>query len=188
MENLLEYINQRVPLTQELQDVIVTNFKEDRVKKKTIIHQAPQYCTQLFFLEKGTIRTYYEHKDEEITSWFYPEHQFFTGWYSFYSQQPSFESIQALEDCHFYTIGYENHRALLNNYPQFSRFSRILAEEYVSFLDFYAKGYMFLSAQERYQKLLDYFPDVELRVKLGDIASFLGINQATLSRIRAKKR
>jgi hypothetical protein len=51
----------------------------------------------------------------------------------------------------------------------------------------YSKGYMFLSAKDKYQLLNEYFPNIELRVKLGQIASFLGISQETLSRIRAGK-
>jgi hypothetical protein len=54
------------------------------------------------------------------------------------------------------------------------------------FLDEFNKGWSFLSAKEKYQTLLFYFPDIELRVKLGYIASFLGISQETLSRLRAK--
>jgi len=54
------------------------------------------------------------------------------------------------------------------------------------FLDEFSKGWSFLSAKEKYQSLLSYFPDIELRVKLSYIASFLGISQETLSRLRTQ--
>ena len=76
---------------------------------------------------------------------------------------------------------------LIHEYRQFEGFARLLAEEQITFTDQFFKGYMFLSAMEKYQLLLQYFPDIELRVKLTYIASFLGISRETLSRIRAQK-
>ena len=71
--------------------------------------------------------------------------------------------------------------------PQFERFGRKMYEQQLAYLDAFYKGYLFMTAKERYDLLLSVFPDVTQRVNLGHIASFLGISQETLSRIRAKK-
>ncbi len=62
-----------------------------------------------------------------------------------------------------------------------------LIEEQLVYIDTYSKGYMFLSAKEKYDKLLSFFPDIDQRANLGYIASMLGISQETLSRIRGEK-
>ena len=112
---------------------------------------------------------------------------FLTSWYSFYSQVQSFEYIETLEDSVVYAIDYTQYQKLLEQFPSMERFGRLLAEEQMAFLDNFSKGYMFLTAKEKYQLLLSIYPNVELHVKLGHIASFLGISQETLSRIRARK-
>jgi len=86
-----------------------------------------------------------------------------------------------------FSFEYYDYKKLIETYPKFERFSRLLAEEQLAFIDLYSKGYMFMSAKEKYQLLLSNIPDIELRVKLGYIASFLGISQETLSRIRSSK-
>ena len=92
-----------------------------------------------------------------------------------------------LEDGTLLEISYEGMQDLYAQFARFERFGRVLMEEHLAFIDHFSRGYMFLSAKERYQQLLISFPDIELRVKLGQIASFLGISQETLSRIRSGK-
>lgn len=188
MEALFKIIRSKVNLSQELATAIKENFVCQEYPKKTQLLREHQYCQKLFFLEKGTIRTFYYHNGKDISSWFYNEEHFVSSWYSFYNQAPSFEYIETLDDCTIYFIDYHNYQKLLEKYPSFERFGRLMLEEQVAFIDFYSKGYMFLSAKERYKLLLEYFPDVELRIKLGDIATYLGITQETLSRIRASKK
>lgn len=187
MESLVKQISLKVNLSPQLKQAIEAAFVCEEIPRKVQLLKEFQYCQKLYFLAKGTVRTFYYHNEKEITSWFYNEHTFFSSWYSFYTQQASFEYIETMEDCLVYSIHYEKYQKLLEQYAHFERFGRLLAEEYTAFIDQYSKGYMFLSAKEKYQLLLDYFPDIELRVRLGDIASFLGITQETLSRIRAQK-
>ncbi|MCP4438612.1 MAG: Crp/Fnr family transcriptional regulator [Aureispira sp.] len=187
MERLLENISSKVPLSKDLEETIIAKFKLEEFPKNQLLLKEQQYCRRLYFLEEGTVRTFYYEKEKDISSWFYNEGHFFASWYSFYSQQPSFEYIESLEESKIYSIDYFEYQKLLETIPAFERFGRLLAEEQTAFIDLYSKCYMFLSAKERYNLLLHNFPDIELRVKLGYIASFLGISQETLSRIRSRK-
>ena len=65
-------------------------------------------------------------------------------------------------------------------------FGRLMVEEQLTFLDYFYRGFMFMSAKEKYNLLLSIFPDVTQRVNLGHIAAVLGISLETLSRIRKK--
>ncbi len=187
MESLLNHIETKIRCSESLKEAIRQLFTLEDIPKNTILLKEYQYARKLYFLKKGTVRTYYIDKDLDISSWFYRENQFFTAWSSFYKKSPSFEYIETLENCTIYTITYDKYQQLLLDFPAFERYGRLLAEEYLAFIDLYSKGYMFMSAKERYELLLGFFPDIELRVKLGYIASFLGISQATLSRIRSRK-
>ncbi|MGI9550919.1 MAG: Crp/Fnr family transcriptional regulator [Aurantibacter sp.] len=186
MQNLLQEISNGCFLSPELQRRITEDFRLSEAKKgeKILIHG--NRANYLFFIDEGILHNYYYHNGKQISSWFYPENQFITAWSSFYAQKQSFEEIECLEDCVLYKISYKNYQKLIADFPSFGNFARLLAEEMLAFLDEFSKGWSFLSAKEKYQLLLSYFPDIELRVKLGYIASFLGISQETLSRLRAQ--
>jgi len=186
VSTFLSYIKSQISVSPELEEALSTYFKKEEIRKGEILLREDSYCRRLYFLEKGTVRTYYYHDQKDVTSWLYHERLFFTAWYSFYLQQPSFEYIETLEDCTVFSIDYHNYQTLLNQFHDFERFGRLIAEEQTAYIDYFSKGFMFLSAKDKYDALLSIFPDVELRVKLGHIATLLGISQETLSRIRSK--
>ncbi|MEL6864793.1 MAG: Crp/Fnr family transcriptional regulator [Bacteroidota bacterium] len=188
MQQLLEYISQRTFVDRTLEERIRSDFEWVSLSKGTIILEEDRKANYLYFVDKGLVHNYYYLEDgRKITSWFYDENHFVTAWSSFFQQKPSFEVIEALEECELYRISYTNYQQLIADFPPFSHFARLLAEEMLSFLDEFAKGWSFLSAKGKYELILMHFPDIELRVKLGLISSFLGISQETLSRLRATK-
>lgn len=142
---------------------------------------------RLYFIKNGSARTFYYHDGKDITSWIYGDNALFTAWGSFYGRTPSFENIELLEDSVVQWIAHDDLQRLYVQHPKIQTFGRILAEEQVTFMDNFFKGFMFMSAKEKYDLLLSTFPDVSQRVNLGHIASFLGISQETLSRIRRKR-
>ncbi|WP_299676974.1 Crp/Fnr family transcriptional regulator [uncultured Tenacibaculum sp.] len=184
MQNLLQKISEKGFLSPHLQTRIRTDFEEHIVEKGEKILIQGNKANYLYFISKGTLHNYYYHDGKQISSWFYDENHFITSWYSFYAQKQSFEEIECLEDCILYRISYDNYQNLIADFPAFGNFARLLAEEMLTFIDEFSKGWSFLSAKEKYELLLTYFPNIELKVKLGYIASFLGISQETLSRIR----
>lgn len=187
MQLLIQSISKRTHCSPELQEQINSRFERVETKKGEKILLEDNRANYLYFIEKGILHNYYYQDTRKITSWFYAEEQFITAWYSFYSQQPSYEEIECLEDCILYRISYTDYQQLISNFPAFNNFARLLAEEMLAFLDQFTKGWSFLSAKEKYKQLNQHFPQVELRVKLGYIASFLGISQETFSRIRSER-
>jgi len=184
MHSLLQEISHRCFLSPELQQRITRDFEEINAKKGEKILIQGNKANYLYFIKKGVLHNYYYHDGKKISSWFYNENQFITSWHSFYPQKPSFEEIECLENCVLFQISYKNYQKLIADFSAFGNFARLLAEEMLTFLDEFSKGWSFLSAKEKYNLLLTNFPSIELRVKLGYIASFLGISQETLSRIR----
>ena len=187
MAIMFSAFSDRLDFSEEESRTFERAFDRHVVKKGTTLLKAMQTCDKLYFLQSGTVRTYYDHAGKDVTSWFYTEGQFFTAWYSFLSRDASHEYIETLEDCDLYLISYNSYQELLQSDPLFERFGRLLAEEQTAFIDYFFKGYLYMTAKEKYQLLTTTFPGIELRTKLSHIASFLGITQETLSRIRAQK-
>lgn len=187
MESLLKYIAQGAFLTPELRKAILNNFEIIHCRKGEIVLEEGSRAHYLYFIEKGILHNYYYHDGKQVSSWFYSEEQFITSWHSFYTQKSSFETIECLEDSVLYRISYENYQKLIVDYPAFGNFARLLSEKILALLDEFFKSWSFLTARQKYELLQAHFPQIELRVKLGLIASFLGISQETLSRIRAGK-
>ncbi len=184
MEQLLRHIEQKVRLDPEARSAIEGAFSSESVIKKQLVLRSEKTARKLYYVKEGMFRSFYSHDGKQVTSWFYAKDQWMTSWHSFYRQSPGFESIEALEDGLLYALDIHRYRALIKESRAFESFMRLLAEEQLAFMDSYFKGYMFMSAKEKYALLLSVFPDIELRVKLGYIASYLGISQETLSRLR----
>jgi CRP-like cAMP-binding protein len=174
-------------LTHEEVEILLNAFSISSPNKDEVILRAHQRANNLYFIEKGTLRTYTETEEKEVTTWIYPDGMFITSWYSFLDRVDSFEYIQSLEESTLFSISYDKLHELYRKHTNIERFGRLLVEQQLSFLDYYSRGYQFLSAKERYDLLLSFFPDITLRAKLGHIASMLGITKETISRIRAQK-
>ncbi|WP_196894952.1 Crp/Fnr family transcriptional regulator [Aureivirga marina] len=187
MENLLREIGKKCPINVELKERIQSDFKLVETKKKEILLEQGNIANHLYFIEKGVLHNYYFFKNKKVSSWFYAENRFVSSWYSFFSQKQSYEEIECLEDCVLYKISYQDYQKLIKDFPAFNNFARLLSEEIIVFFGEFSKGWAFLTAKEKYDLLLSYSPTIELRIKLGFIASFIGVSQETLSRIRAGK-
>lgn len=187
MSTFLDYIGRYTSLSTALAQDLQGSLEVNAYAKGHILLNEGRVCHRLYFLENGTARTFYYRDGKDITSWIYPEQLPFTAWSSFLSGEPSFEYIEILEDATVHSITSNQLESLYDNYPSLERFGRRLVEEQLHFLDQFYKGYLFMTAREKYDLLHSIFPDVTLRVNLGHIASFLGVSQETLSRIRRQQ-
>lgn len=144
-------------------------------------------CKHLYFLSQGAARGYYNLDGKEITHWFAFENDFVTSLHSFITGEPSVENIHLLEGSILFSISKESLTQLLNRYHEIERIVRLAYEKYYIRLEDRLINAQFKSAAERYEKLLLERPQILERVSLGMIASYLGISQETLSRVRGKK-
>ncbi len=143
-------------------------------------------CRNLYFLQRGALRGYYNLDGKEITHWFAFENDFVTSFHSYITEQPAVENIQMLEGSILWAISKENLTKLMNQFHELEKLVRIVYEKYYLRLEDRFVNAQFKSATERYQNLLLQTPHIVERVPLGHIASYLGISQETLSRIRSK--
>jgi CRP-like cAMP-binding protein len=181
-----QYLNSIITISKELETELNAITKEISVAKNTILVNEKERCRHLFFIQKGLVRGYYYDEGKEITHWFAQEEEFATSFYSFITIQPSPETIETLEDCQLIQISYTDLQNLYKKFPETERIGRIITENYYIKLEERFLNLRYTSAKDRYQTLLEKNPALLNRAALGQIASYLGIAQETMSRIRAE--
>lgn len=186
MEQLLNHIKEYSPLSAEAQDALQDCFEQVVLSKNEYLLTEGKICRELFFLEKGALRGFYNLDGKEITHWFGFEKDFVTSFHSFITQEPSVENIQLLEGSILWAISKDTLTRLFNQYHEIERLVRIAYEKYYIRLEERFVNAQFKTASERYETLLRQTPHIIERVPLGHIASYLGISQETLSRIRSR--
>ncbi len=186
MQYLLRHITTYYPLSTDAQQAISDSFQEVVLSKDKHLVKRGQVCTQLYFLERGALRGYYNAEDKEITHWFGFENHFVTSFYSFTTGQPAVENIQLLEGCVLWSLSKEKMNHLCNQHHEIERVVRMAYESYYIKLEERFVNAQFKSAKERYENLLHQSPHIIERVPLGYIASYLGISPETLSRVRSR--
>jgi CRP-like cAMP-binding protein len=106
---------------------------------------------------------------------------------SLFTGKPSRKAIQVLEDAEIVAINANQLFKLYDSFPEIERlFRKIFEAAYVQTVN-RIEGMQFHSAEERYNALLSEAPNVLMRVPLKYVASYLGITQVSLSRIRAHR-
>lgn len=182
----LSYLESIIPVSEQLKDAFYNATTHKTLDKgQELIHNGA-YCSNIYFLESGLLRGYYYQDDKEITNWLAAEGEFATNFYAFITKVHSSETIEALEDCELIELPYSNLQQLYIDFPETERLGRILTENYYIRLEERLLSLRFTTAKERYDNLVKNKPSLILRANLGHIASYLGITQETLSRIRAK--
>ncbi len=184
---IADYIRSRVDFPEEELKDIMSYFRKETIAKNTVMLNEGSICQKLYFLEKGVGRSYYLNKNGKyVTQWFFGEGNFMTSLESFFQESPSLSFMETLEDSVVYSITKENIDYLFEKYHKMEKFGRIISIDMTTKISNKLNAIQFQTASDRYNYMLKEFPNISMRVPLGDIASYLGITQETLSRIRKK--
>lgn len=163
-------------------------FERIEVRKGTIVVRAEKIERYVYFIEKGIARAFREIDKGQKTIWFGQAGDVMLSFLSFFKSQPGYESIEVLEDSVLYRISSNHLQELYNQHLPIANWGRKFAEQELLLTEQRFMDLQFRTATERYQDLIKYSPTILQRVQLGYIASYLGITQVSLSRIRAASR
>jgi CRP/FNR family transcriptional regulator, anaerobic regulatory protein len=187
-KQLFQAFNQILPMgLKEQEDLRRVTYLLELPKDSFLLKQG-QICNHLHFIAKGAVRAVQYDNEKEIIPWFGFEGDIVNSHLSFTSRKPSLKSIILISDCTFLSITYESLQYLYSKDLIWQHISRCFIERYYTDLQERLISFLSLSASERYEQLLQKYPDIENRVNLGHIASYLGIRQETLSIIRRRRR
>lgn len=186
MEALIENMNRLVPISALAKRGLEQNLVVLHFSKKEKIIERGEVCSKLYFVLNGSVRSYQKRNKKEITTWIYHPNIYFAAWDSFLNQSKSEEVFESMADTTLVSIEYDELQALFKKHASLEIWGRKLMEQYTIYFNRFNQQMRFATAQEKYDFYLKHFPQ-QPKVKLGYIASFLGITQETLSRLRKKQ-
>jgi len=155
------------------------------VKKGEVFLKEDQRCDHLYYIIDGFTRVYYLDLDgNEITHWFCAKDSIITSPFSFVKGERNILFFEALEDTRLLLIHSRQLEKLIAHLPELGEAFRHINAEFAMVLSRRVMSIHTETAMERYLKLLEEHPLLFQKAKLSHIASFLGITQQSLSRIR----
>jgi CRP-like cAMP-binding protein len=187
MRQLFDYFKHYSPLSEEGKKAIEAISKTIHLKKNKDLQSIGHTCKTIYFINKGIARIYYYKDGIDITESFAMENNIIVRVESLFTGKPSRKGIQVLEDAEIVAIDANKLFSLYDTYPELERlFRKIFEGSHVETVN-RIEGIQFHSAEERYKALLEEAPSIIQRVPLKYIASYLGITQVSLSRIRSQR-
>lgn len=184
---LLSHFAQYIPLSPALQHELSQRVQVVHFDKGDLVHAADRICKASYFIQKGLLRTYYLKEDREISEYFCAENEWVNSPRSFMQQKLDIYAIDALEPTTAFQLKLHDLGYLFDHFPEMERYARLSMGGLMGHLVERITSLRFSSAREKYQHFCEVYADVYHRIPLGMVASYLGISQETLSRIRAEK-
>jgi CRP-like cAMP-binding protein len=186
MDAFFKIISQFTNLSDDSNEAMSKVLKRLDLPKGHVLVKANSVCNYVYFIEKGLTRTYYLNDGKEVTDWLSAEDSFACSIVSFITRKPDRRIIDLLEPSVLWALHYDDLESLYKQHHDIERLGRHLVSFGLIQVQQRFDDLHFASALQRYQKLMQTNPDLIKRVPLGIIASYLGISQETLSRIRAQ--
>jgi len=187
MNELLSSLNSIHPLSAALRQFLSEKFRTRNIAKKEFLHKAGHINRHIYFIKQGLLRCYYSEQGHEICTHFIKENDIIVSSTSFFLQKESLESIQAIEDSIVWYFCFDELQYMYKHFPEFNIIARVLVTKSYLLSEQRIRIIRTKQASHRYATMLKHFPELILRVPAKYIASFLGVNEETLSRIRSRK-
>lgn len=174
------------PLSDKLQEALSTYCEIIELPKRHLLLSEGQRSDYVYFVIQGLLRMYYLKDGMEITSRFMQEQHIVIAIPAFYTRKPAYEFIETLEPCTLGCIHYDTLQKLFREHMEFNYIARVWTEHYCSMSEQRLYLLRKQSAEGRYLYFMENYPSLLQRVPLKYIATYLGMNLETLSRVRKK--
>lgn len=171
--------------SKDEQALILSKFRKVEFKKHDYLLQEGRVAGHYWFVESGFIRSYaIDTRGNDISTNFYSSGDIVIDWPSFFQRQPTREYIQSLTGSTCWELDFVTFQQLFHNMETFREAGRArLVESYFE-LKKHNVSLITDQAKDRYKRLISEKPDILQNVSLKQIASYLGITDTSLSRIR----
>ena len=185
-QQLIDYFNTITQLTKEEAEAIAATINIQTFPKGHVLLREGDISFAAYFVLKGCVRQYYLVDGEERTINFFSENQWVISMTSFAEQQPSNHFMECCEECTLVVGNREKEENLYHNFPRLETISRKVMERVFAEQQELMGAYFTDSPEQRYIKLRDSRPDLVQRLPQYLLASYIGIQPESLSRIRKR--
>lgn len=185
MDEMVEYVLQFGNLNRQQIDVITEKAQKLELKKEDYFSEAGKIAKQVGFIVEGVLRIcYYDNKGQEITKYFIDENNFVVDLHSFDDKVPSSEYVQAVTDCRLLVFSQQNWEEIANTIVGWENIvNKIVKKSLIQKIE-RRSPLVSEDATARYLAFMEKYPQLLNRIPLSYLASYLGITQSSLSRIR----
>jgi CRP-like cAMP-binding protein len=188
VQELLEKIKGSIQLSSEAEEYLLSLSKEKAVSKGDILLRQGQTVNKIYFVIDGCLRSFCTDKNgKEHTLQFAIKDWWMSDFIAIYSDESATLSVECLMDSTIIEFDAKRLTNIHSLFPDFEAFQRKNLERHVVSLQKRILNQLQLTALERYDLFLEQYPDVERYTPNYHIASYLGITQQSLSRIRVEK-
>jgi CRP-like cAMP-binding protein len=179
--------NKKVLLTEDDQEFIKNYLTVKKIRRRQYLLQEGDICKCVAFVEKGAMRLYRVNDDgSEHIVLFALDGSFITDLFSFLTNEPSTYNIDAIEDSELVLITKSASDELRKRSTKYQELIfQATSEAYIQ-LEKRVTSTISLTLEERYRELTALYPDIIQRVPQHMIASYMGLNPETLSRVRKR--
>lgn len=187
IEKFILHLRESIALTNNEAAIIGKNVKVKTLKKKEILLFAGNVSSYMQYIAEGCLRSYYmDSEAKEHIIQFGIEDWWINDLYSYLTQSPAKQHIQALEKSTVVQIHRDSLNELYDRVPTIERFFRFKFEKAYVALQDRTINTMSKTAEERYNEFRLKYRDIEQRVPQYMVASYLGITPEFLSALRKK--
>ncbi|MBI1781185.1 MAG: Crp/Fnr family transcriptional regulator [Sphingobacteriales bacterium] len=184
-QSLVQFFLNSNLVAHNIAEEIAAAFIYKEISKNEYLLKEGRINAEYFFMEKGFMRAFaHDLNGDDVTTDFYSSGQVVFEVFSFFNRVPSKENIIATEDCTGWEISYDQLNHLFHSLPQFREFGRGVLVKGFSSLKNRMLSHITETAEQRYEALLKTNPEIFQHAALKHIASYLGITDSSLSRIR----
>ena len=187
MQNLIDKIKNSISLSSEAEEYIYSIAKEKTVSKGEILIREGQTVNKTYFVIQGSLRAFCVDKEgKEHTLQFAIKDWWISDFMAIYNNEPASLTVECLTDSTVIEFNAQKLDEIYLQFPEIEPFQRKNLERHVVSLHKRILNQLQLTALERYNLFLNQYPDIERNISNYHIASYLGITQQSLSRIRAE--
>jgi CRP-like cAMP-binding protein len=188
LKELIKKIKNSVELSLEAEEYIFSISTEKSFPKGSTLIRQGETVTKVFFVTGGCLRSYCMDKNgKEHTLQFAVKNWWISDYIAIHSDEVSTLNIECLVDSKIIEFNAKELEGMFTLFPEYERFQRYILERHVVSLQKRILNQLQLTALERYDFFLEQYPDIEHHTRNYHIASYLGVTQESLSRIRVEK-
>ena len=184
-DNLIQFFQNGLPMSAGKAEQLAEKFQARKIARNGYLLKEGAVCNESHFIEEGFMRSYtYDLEGNDVTTAFYSKRMYVSDLLSFFKRTPSKEYIQALTDCETWYITYDDMQANFHAFPEYREFGRLNIINLYSSLRQRMLSMLQETAEQRYSDLVNSNPEILQHAPLKHIATYLGITDTSLSRIR----
>ncbi|MBL4676832.1 MAG: Crp/Fnr family transcriptional regulator [Mucilaginibacter sp.] len=186
-EPLIKYLEAKsgLSVSEEESSLIASKFSVKKLLRKQYLLQEGDICKQMAFVVKGAARMFsIDEKGHEHILRFGVEGWWLGDYESYMLQVPTKFHIEMLEESELLVSSKDNFQALVDTVPAVAEMIKVIDKQNFIVTQKRIHAAISLTAEERFENLMEVYPSFLQRFSQSMIASYLGITPETLSRVR----